>query len=843
MARKKIRKKNINVKLVLIISAFVCFIAAMVIYFGDSFKTTEREYKIYSSMEEPTLPVIYANIEGYYANVMHGYLQDMKNRTSAECMTPLPENRRLELKIKLYNNIISELSYEIRSLDLEHYIEKTEVTEFVSGEDGDIYVKLPIQNMIEKDTPYLLKIRLGIGERTVNYYTRIIWTENDNIFRMLETATDFTKKTFDYEQARDLTVYLETDKNADNSTLGTVGINSTFSQITWGDSGMRLSSDIDVSVLEYNGLMGAVEVRYDTESPDETGEATDRYKNVDEFTMRAGTDRIYMMNYLRSTNQIFEGSRQLFAGNRIRLGITSEENLQTQKSDNGRYIVFKTNKELWSYDQTDKKAVNIFSFRSEKDTVRADFDNYDIKILSSEDNGNIDFAVYGYMNRGRHEGYNGIVYYRYNSTDDSIEELFFIPVADTFENIKLEIDELCMKNDSGMFYIKQDDAVTAIDTTSQEMMTVVSGLSEDRYAVSRDQTKLAWIEGSTFEENSIRLMDLETGSANTISSGTGEVLSVIDFYNRDLIYGVRGLSDNRIINGRVKGKPVSRLVIADPELNIVMEYKKSGMYFDDIKTEGNRIHLTLFRKGDTPYSFVFASKDTIVSSEAEEELYLKYISSDNSGTRKKLFYVDLDENIRTTKNLRISAPKNISYERSGNIELGTHKTAETVMFYAYANGRLKGRSSSLKEALDMCYDEMGWVTDKNSAVVYSRTDKASTYTIKEPFSAAQPLLLSLENQQFTDDTITKDGYIIMDAQGIELNRMLYYINKGHPVYARLNNGEYCLIYAFDRTSVSIYYPSEEEGMSTKEIMSMEDAASYFEANQNDYICFVKYPGR
>ena len=135
MIKKKRRKKNINVRLLLVISAIICFVGAMIIYFGDSFKNTEREYKIYSSMEEPSLPVIYANIEGYYANVMHGYLQDMKNHTASECMTPLPENRRRELKIRLYNNIISELSYEIRSLDLEHYIENTEITEFTAGED------------------------------------------------------------------------------------------------------------------------------------------------------------------------------------------------------------------------------------------------------------------------------------------------------------------------------------------------------------------------------------------------------------------------------------------------------------------------------------------------------------------------------------------------------------------------------------------------------------------------------------------------------------------------------------------------------------------------------------
>lgn len=821
--------------------AVISFIAAMAIYFTSSFKNTEREYTIYSSMEEPTLPVIYADIEGFYANIMHGYLQDMGNKAVSDCVTPLPENRKLGLKIKIYDNSISEFSYEIRSLDLEHYIEKTVVTNFTAGPDGDIYTELPIQNMINKDTPYLLKISLGLGERVVNYYTKIIWTDNDSIYRMLETAVDFTTKTFNYEAARDLTVYLETDPNADNTTLGTVGINSAFSQITWGNSGMKLSSDPEVSVREYDGMMGAIEVRYETETPGDDAETIDRYSNVDEFTMRTGSDRIYLMNYERKTNQIFEGSKHLFAGNRIRLGITSKEALQTKKSDNSRFIVFKTNKELWSYDQRARKAVNVFSFRSETDKIRANFDNYDIKILSVEDAGNVDFVVYGYMNRGRHEGYNGIVYYSYDSQSDTIEEIFFIPISDTYENIKQEVDELCIKSSTGMFYVKQAGAVAAIDTTSQEMMAVVSGLSDDRFAVSNDQTKIAWIEGGSYDENSIKVMDIETGGTNTVTE-PGEVLSVIDFYNRDLIYGIRGTSDNWIINGKIKGKPIHSLKIIDPDMNLVMQYEKTGLYFEDIKLEGDRIHLVQYRKGEAPYTYIFASRDTIVSSVEEGEQYTNFISSSDSETKMRVYYVDLDETIKTTKNLKVEAPGNISYERSGSIELAGHRDSNEMRFFAYANGKLRGIRYSLEDALDLCYDDMGWVTDENSVVLYSRADKSSAYTIRDPYSAAQPMVLAIEKQDFTDDMITDDGYAILDAQGIELNRLLYYVSKGYPIQANLDNGNYCLIYAYDRTSVSIYYPSENEGLSQRVIMDAEEAARYFAGYQSDYICFMKYPG-
>lgn len=843
MTKKSRKRKRINVSVVLAVIGAVGFIAALSVFFIGSFKNTEREHAVYSAMEEPTLPVIYADIGEIYANVMYGYMQDMGNKAASDSITPLPEDRKLGLRIKIYDNVVTELSYEVRSLNLEHYIEKTVVDVPAKSGDGDIYTELPIQNMIEKDIPYLLRIKLTMGEKTVNYYTRIIWSDNNSVFDMLKTASDFNKKTFSYETARDLTVYLESSDSADNSSLDTVGIDSSFSQITWGDSGMQLKGEPELTVKEYDGMMGAVEIRYLTESPGNDGDNPDLYENTDEFTMKAGNDRVYMMNYKRQTCQIFEGSKHLFAGNRIKLGIISKDKIQTAKSENGRFLVFKTDNELWSFDQKEKKAVNIFSFRSETDRIRASHDDYDIKILSADDSGNVDFVVYGYMNRGRHEGYNGITYCRYNSQDQSNEEIFFIPIVNNYENIKLELDELCAMSDSGVIYIKQDDSVYAIDGISQELMTVATGLGEHRFASSYDQTKIAWLDGDTDGENSIKLMDIESGNTNTISAESGKVLNVIGFYNNDLIYGERNVGDNRIINGRIQGRPISDLHIVDPQLNSVMDYSKEGLYFEDIRIDGDRIRLAQYKKGEGSNEYSFVSRDTIVSSEEETDLYTNYISSSDTDTKKRIYYVDLDENIKTTRSLKVTAPQNISYEKSGNIELQSNKKSSSINYYAYANGNLTGKYSSLKEAMEACYDEIGWIYDDNCVVLYSRADRNSSHTIKDPFSAAAPLVAAVENGDILNDKITDSAYILMDAQGIELNKLMYYIGKDAPVMARLGDGSYCLLYAYDRTSIGVFYPAENDELSSKQSMSIEEAAQYFAKYNSDFTCFIKYNGK
>ena len=820
------------------VGALILFAGAFIFYFASSFITTEREYAVYSSMEEPTLPLISASIGGREINLMHGYLQDMGNKTASDCITPLGENRRLPLTIRLYGNSLAALSYEVRSLNLEHFIEKTEVTEWTTDADGNVHTELPIQNMISRETPYLLRMQLDLGERVVNYYTRIIWSDEARYGKMLDTAADFTNRTFDYNAARDLTVYLETDDSADNTTLGTVGIKSNFSQITWGQSGMKLASDPVLTIREYDGIMGMVEASYETESANESGNP-DRYSNVDTFTMRYGTERMYMMNYQRKTNQIFEGNKHLFTGKRINLGITNEEVLQTRKSDNGRYIVFKDNKELWSYDQTGKRAINIFSFRSENDRLQAGYAHHDIKILSVSDTGNVDFVVYGYMNRGRHEGWNGIVYYQYDSASSTISEIFFMPVVNSYENIRYEVEELCMKSPSDMVYIKQNDAVMAIDLASLEMLDVASGLTEGCYAVSKDQTRMAWIEGDRYGQNNIRLMDLINASTQVISANEDSSLRVLAFYNQDLIYGVSNIRDRWMLHNRIKGLPLSRLVIVDPSLEPVMEYEKPGLFLDNISVQKDCIHLSQYQRIGGGYQF--HSRDTIVSSEPEENQYTRYISRGDTDTRKRIWYVDLDDNIKTTKSLKVLAPKNISYERSGNVEFPDRRSTGETMFYAYANGRMQGRSQRLADAVDMCYDDMGWVTDQNSVIVYNRTDRSSAKSVSEPFSAAQPMVL--EMSEFTGDMITEDGWILLDGQGMELNRLLYYIYRGCPVLAFLDGQNYCLIYGYDSNSVRIYYPGADDSLSSTETMEMGDAAAYFAAHQNDYICFLPYAGQ
>lgn len=833
MAKTTGRKKRKALIRTIVLAAV--FLAALTGYFVWSFFNTEKEFTVYTSMAEPTLPVVYASAYGQELNCMHGYLQDMGNAASSDSITPLPEDRRLSLRIAEYNNMITGISYEIRSLDLEHFIERTTVDDF-RREDGNVYAELPIQNLIEKDTQYLLSLKIDTGEQEIHYYTRILWTDSTNGEQMLRFAREFAEKTFDYDAARDLTTYLETNNEEDNTSLGRVTLRSNFSQLTWGDMGMQLATDIDVCLKEFDGIMGAVELHYMTTRQNEMGE-TERYQVVDEYTMRVGAERIYLMDYVRTTNQIFEGNKTLFSGKRILLGITDPRILQAEKSENDRYIAFTANRELWVYDQDNKRATNVFSFRSGVDDgVRANYDRHGIRILSIEDNGDVDFVVYGYMNRGQHEGWNGIAYYQYSRSNDTMTESFFLPVAETYEQIALELSELCIKGPSDMFYLKQNGSIAAIDLKSLEMMEIANGLIDGNYAISRDQTKVAWQDGPLYESRSLRFMDILSGSTRTITSSEGDYLRVLGFMEQDLVYGSARENDQWMLAGCIRALPMYKLEIVSPgSLEALMTYQKEGIYVERAAIEGSRIHLTQVRKNEgdeSGHSYHEINEDTIIYQQEMADTALANIGSSITEDRNRIYYVELDQEIRTTRSLKVSVPRKISYERSGTIELMLHEEPENqIHFTAYAQGQLVGESHDFETAVNLCYDGLGWVKDKDGYLLYNRTDRESRGRAQIDFDATEGFLQHLS--EFSGSRKYEDGWYLLNGQGLSLNQVLYYVYQGYPVAAYLENGQYRLLSSFDNFNVYLVDPEVPE----EEIpMGLEDAEHYFAENQNAFIC-------
>ena len=227
--------------------------------------------------------------------------------------------------------------------------------------DGEIRVQLPIQNLLEQETEYQLGLCLQMEDgRSVWYYARIIESDNAHVEEMLALADEFSRKTLNYNEAQDLTMYMESNPNSDNSTFGSVSLKCSFSQITWGNLGVERTGDVRMTLRELDGNLANIQMDYTVIR--QADQETELFEISENFTMRWATQRIYMMDYQREMNQLFTGTRSLFSGKRITMGISCGRNLYSVSSADNRYTAFVVNRELWCYDSGENVSVRVFSF-------------------------------------------------------------------------------------------------------------------------------------------------------------------------------------------------------------------------------------------------------------------------------------------------------------------------------------------------------------------------------------------------------------------------------------------------------------------------------------------------
>ena len=554
------------------------------------------------------------------------------------------------------------------------------------------------------------------------------------------------------------------------------------------------------------------------------------------FTMKWNDLRIYMMQYDRTVNQIFAGDRSEYSGKRILLGITGDDRIDMVKSPGGKVSAYRVNRDLWSYEPEDRRAVKIFSFREDDSSdIRSSYDHHDVKILSVEDSGDVDFLVYGYMNRGNHEGENGIAGYHYAAAENALEERYFIPYSGSYEQLEADLGRLTCQTGSGMLYLYADHAIYGIDMNSRENMVVADSLTDGSFAVSSDQKRIAWQEGGLYESQVLHLMDLETGENRDIRGGDGEYVRTLGFVGRDLVYGIARADDTWQVNGRTENLPMYSVRIINDQMQEETSYEKNGYYISEVAVDESRIHLTRVMKTG-PHSYTDCPEDTIVCNAELGNGKLDGIGWYASPDKERVYFVQLDDEIKNAKNIRFAAPKRVSYEQSDRLELKSNYQLADMEFYAYGSGHLLKVTTDFSEALRLAYDKMGFVTDKNRNTLWNRVKRGNIRNIRDPQSAFAPLARHLDT--FTESQVYEnENLAVLDARGSSLSQMLYFIDQGIPVAAYTGEGQYLILCGFDQYNVTVFDPQTGELYKA----GLNDSTEFFRVRGNDFICAVSLP--
>lgn len=811
-----------------IIFLVLLFIAAFAVYFVVYQKKQKTATGVlYTTIEEPSFPVVWADTCGEKMNCMRGYIPDAENGAAdtfcpdiaADTLTILPSDRRLTVHIEDSTMKISKIRYEIRSADLSELIEQTTVADYVATEKGQD-VTLPIQNLIDPGKEYRLEIILTTEKGDIRYYSRIAFDEKGRAADMVALADGFSSKNFDYNSARDNATYLESNETGDNTTLGKVTLKSSYSQLTYGKLGLSPIGQRDVRLTEYNGSMGIVRINSMASGNAGDGSGT-LYEISESFSMRMGPERIYMMDYTRTMHEVFMGNADCFSGERIVLGISEDSAVQSVKSPGGKYTAFVSARDLWLMNGNTDSCTKIYSFRSGTDSgIRSNFEKHDIKALSADDDGSLEFILYGYMNRGEHEGHTGIAIMHYDAGKNTLTEQAFIPSGRSFEELDADMKSLSYLGANSMLYLKIGNGFYGIDTKSNETIIITNALHETNYAVSAKGNRIAWqdTEDATGSPT-IHFMNLDTGEKKDLNAGTGQLLKPVGFIDLDLAVGVEEEGNVWNINGIDREIPFTAIEIVNDELVSQEHYEKKGYFLTKARVDQSRIHLTLLTKsGD--HAFANGGEDTIVcnAGEAADDSVQTYTTD----TTEKTWFIPLAFSLKN-KTVTMNTPGSIDYDNSDVLKPGGNENGEKV-YYAWGHGKLIGTYENFGSAVNAAYDEMGYVRSGGN-LVYCRAATAGIRTLSNPDTAAAAIMPLREQGKLSD------------LYGISLKEALYFVSRGLPVLGYSDAGDPLLVYAYDRTEVSLY--EIKTGQYRK--MNIDEAETMFGNGHNDFSCNFTNP--
>lgn len=678
-------------------------------------------------VEESTLPLVSVMFEGLNINTLCGYTADMEVEYMRENITPITEENKLNILIDRYDNTIVNVSYEIRTLDGERLIEEYNADYF--SVDGDqIDIEFELSNMLEEDTEYMLNVILVTeNHEKVNYYTRIIKESTPTIKAYIEYVKAFSASTFDKDAFNEYKPSLERYGTNDDTNFGVVNNGSDTESLTWGALNPTYASTPQVIVREIVGDISCIELKYVVQAEDEYEHV--QYYNVSEyFRVRQGSSMMYVYVYERRMEQLFECNDYSVTNTRINLGIDSDLSVEMSESPKGSYLSFVKERNLWCIDLSENSMVNIFSLDSGKtDDIRNKFDNSEIEIVSTSQEGDVLFLVYGYMNRGVHEGKVGVALYKYTNETNTVEELVFVPSQKSYYVLRENVGKFAYITSDDLLYLMLEDSIYTITFDSNEYMQLVSGLREGNFIISEDNTMVAWHEnGSLYEADSVRVIDIENNKDYVIKAEEGEYIKVFGFVEHDLVYGTAKKTDIATYANDQVVFPMYKLIVNVND-GQAEEYSKEGYYIKTITIKENVINIERMTRDENGV-LQNASSDQFINKVSEK---VNLSEQSTIATELKKLEVVINKAFSPDEAGKVSYKnaKDIIYTDANTLTVENNTDYVDNNYYLYADGGLYLCTEDLSTAVKLAQEKYGVVVDGKGQQIFARMSKTNNTSI------------------------------------------------------------------------------------------------------------------
>lgn len=799
------KKRVIKIGVLIIVFAAALVISSLVLNRGSDDEIVD--------MGAPALPRISFTVDGRQVNILSGYVGDMEITAMRDTITPLESDGTLQMNLEADGNEISSIKYEVYSLDGgETY--KTGELENVTPEEP---MALELNDALgESVQEAVLKVILTVGEEDISYYTRIERPDEITAAGALEFAQDFHTKALEKSAAEELAVYLEPGEESDNSTYQTVNIHSDITHIQWGDLNPEVQGEVRWSIKESNSVYTSLLAKYQVSCEDDNGE-TQMYDIKEFFRVRLSGDTVYLLDYNRDMQQVFNANLTVLDEDGIQFGIASND-IQYMTSDDDTIVAFVRERDLWLYDQDTDELSQVFSFSNQEgQDERSRNDQHAVRIISLDDSGNMAFAVYGYMNRGIHEGEVGVGIYYFNIDSNAIEEKAFIPSTKSFAIAEDELGKMVYYNhEQEMLYVLADGTLYQINLKNDDQTVLAEDLEDGQYAVSDDGHLMAYqTGGSLYTASEVTVMNLENGDQNTIQASEGDAVRPLGFVNGDFIYGKISSNDAGTMVSGEEITPMYEIEIRNSNNEAMASYSftDSGIYITDILVEGNMVTLNRVKKSGNVYQSTDQEFITNNEERSDSTIALESYTTERMQSQMRLTF---ENGIKDTEP-KVLRPNELVSGEPLTITLGGG--SEGVKYYVYGMGELEGIYDRAGYAIQEAEEISGVVISSDQAYIWEKGNRDLAYSTEAETFRRQEGESSLEACERYMEQYNAHQ---VDLTGCTLDQVLYVINKGCPMIALTNADHAILLTGYTRTDITYIDPDtgEEQTVGVGEMEKM-----------------------
>ena len=805
----------------------------------------------------PTFPIMYVKTQGYTINVLRGYNSNLKAAVDRESMTPVGADRQISLIIQEDEITVRKIIYELRNVNDNTLISQKEMAVMEETKAGKV-ATLTLDSSMEQGKEYALKVT-GVSKdgKKIHYFTHIKYYGDDCYLKeKLEFVNRFHQYTLDKTKIEKVASYLEWSYTNNNDTYANLDITSSKELISWGSLSPEVISEIVPTIKEFNIETASVCLQYMVKIQSNNGEEICRVKEF--FRVRYAGGRMYLLKYNRDMSTLFDLEKTSLSNKEFKLGITNLKGVQCENSPEGSYMAFVTNGEVWGYSTTKNVATRIFSFLGDsQDYVRAGNDSHNAQIINVDDDGNVDFMVYGYMNAGDYEGCVGILWYRYKAAENRIEEQVFIPMETTYQMLKENIDPFTYVSSGGVFYFSVDNVIYAYDSAAKSLKIIATDVEEGDYAYVKSAGVLAWQKNAEDKKSrKVLVLNLEKNKTKAVTTDKDERIILVGSVNTNIVYGIAKTSDIEETEDGTVITPMYKICIVDNDGNLLKNYKPTNCYVSRAYVEDDVVKLELIKRENGSYVNV-RKQDSIqnqMSSERKASPFKKRVTEKNlteyyllTNSQSKM---DKLPNLKIAKNTLITENKIIRLD--GNAK-------NLKKYYVYGEGVILDSYTSPAKAIMAAEDAMGVVINQNNQLVYERAGKYTNHQIGNitpkkigininSKGAALVTLFAYQHVKGDAEQLSQSSHSayalmkkylgknveVINLKGCTLDEVLYFVSGNRPVIAMTQEGSFHLIVGYTETSVT-YVNFATGKAETKGLSSME---AVWKAGGNAFIGYL-----